>query len=207
MPYGMTEGQTQAYWNKKVCPSYTGAPSAYNIATAPVILNSKFAPVYMEYAEVEFMLSELNSWDQLHYLNGVNASIDKWRDISVELEGRDGDWVAAYEATKTAYLEGLPVASKTTVMAQKYLAFFNQGYQAWAEYRRTGEPKFLLQPGQHATGNVGGPYTDFIPLVAITTIPWRMTYPQQEFTVNASNVKAAVVQIGVDEMSQKLWWE
>ena len=206
MPYGMTEGQTQAYWNKKVCPSFYGA-AAYDASTAPVILNSKFAPVYMEYAEVEFMLSELNSWDQLHYLNGVNASIDKWRDICVELEGRDGDWVTAFEATRSAYLEGLPVASKTTVMAQKYLAFFNQGYQAWAEYRRTGEPKFLLQPGQHSTGVVGGPYTDFIPLVTITTIPWRMTYPQQEFTVNASSVKAAVVQIGVDEMSQKLWWE
>jgi hypothetical protein len=209
MPYGMTEGQTQNYWGKKLCPSFYGA-AAYDASTAIVILNSKYAPVYMEYAEVEFMLSELNNWDQTHYLNGVNASIDKWRDICINLEGRGADWVTAYEDQRTAFLAGLPAASKTTVMAQKYLALYDQAYEAWTEYRRTGEPKFLLQPGEHASvGATAGTYYDFIPLVNITTIPWRMTYPQQEFTVNATNAKAAATAVGTggDQMSTKLFWE
>ena len=55
-------------------------------------------------------------------------------------------------------------------------------------------------------GTDGNPII-FNPLVNITTIPWRMTYPQQEFTVNGANVTAAAAQIGGDQMSTKLFWE
>lgn len=206
MPYGMTEGQTQAYWNKRVCPSFYG-PAAYSPSTAIVILNPKYAPVYMEYAEVEFMLSELNNWDQAHYEAGILASMEHWRDISIELEGRSAAWSDNYNTMINNYFAALPPASKETVMAQKWIAFFNQGYQAWAEYRRTGEPGWLLQPGEIAMIGTDGNPIIFNPLVNITTIPWRMTYPQQEFTVNGANVTAAAAQIGGDQMSTKLFWE
>jgi hypothetical protein len=206
IPYGMTEGQTQAYWNKKLAPSYYG-PASYSSAYAPVILNPKFSPVYMEYAEVEFMLSELNSWDQTHYINGVTASCEYWRDLSIKFEGRDAVWVADFNAARDAFLAALPTASKETVMTQKYLAFFNQGYQAWAEYRRTGEPQMLLKPGEVSNVDADGNPILFTPLINITTIPWRMTYPQQEFTVNGTNVTAAAQAIGLDLMSTKLFWQ
>jgi hypothetical protein len=208
MPYGMTEGQTQNYWNKKLCPSFYGA-AAYNSATAPVILNAKFAPVYMEYAEVEFMLSELNNWDQSHYEFGIRASMEHWRDVCIDLEGWDPSEIAAYNTDMDAYIAAMPAANKTTVMTQKYLAFFNQGYQAWFEYNRTGEPGFLLRPGQNASVDADGNMITFIPLVTLTNLPLRMTYPQQEFTVNASSVTAAVAALGAggDAMSTKLWWE
>ena len=206
MPYGMTEGQTQAYWNSKACPSFYGA-AAYSPTTAPVILNAKYAPVYMEYAEVEFMLSELNNWDQAHYEAGIRASMEHWRDISIALEGRDATWVTSYNTMMDTYFASLPTATKETVLTQKYLAFFNQGYQAWAEYRRTGQPAFMLQPGEVSMiGSDGSPIL-FVPLVNITTIPWRMTYPQQEFTVNGANAAAAATAIGGDQMTTKLFWE
>jgi hypothetical protein len=207
IPYGMTEGQTQAYWGKKLAPSFYGA-AAYSPATAPVILNAKYAPVYMEYAEVEFMLSELNNWDQAHYLAGVQASIDHWRDVSATLEGWTADQVNAFNVERDAYLADVPAASKETVMTQKYLAFYDQAYQAWAEYRRTGEPRYLLKPGEQTSVDlVDGSPIYFQPLITITTIPWRMTYPQQEFTVNGANVTAAAAAIGGDEMSTKLFWQ
>lgn len=31
----------------------------------------------MEYAEVEFLLSEVNGWSQTNYLKGVTASLEK----------------------------------------------------------------------------------------------------------------------------------
>jgi hypothetical protein len=206
MPYGMTEGQTQNYWGKKLCPSFYG-PAAYTVSAAPVILNPKYAPVYMEYAEVEFMLSELNNWDQAHYEAGVRASIDHWRDVSIALEGRDASWVSDFEALTEEYMSALPAATKETVMTQKYLAFFDQAYQAWFEYNRTGQPAFLLQPGETASVDADGNPILFTPLISITTIPYRMTYPQQEFTVNGTNATAAAAAVGGDQMSTKLWWQ
>jgi hypothetical protein len=205
IPYGMNEGQTQQYWGKKLAPSFYG-PAAYSSTYAPVILNAKYAPVYMEYAEVEFMLSELNSWDQTHYVAGIQASIDHWRDVCTDLEGWDADMVTAFNLERDAYLAAVPAASKETVMTQKYLSFYNQAYQAWAEYRRTGEPRFLLKPGEQTSVDGSGNPIYFEPLINITTIPNRMTYPQQEFTVNGANVTAAAASIG-DQMSTKLWWQ
>jgi len=207
MPYGMTDGQTQQYWAKKVCPSYYG-PAAYSSTYAPVILNPKFPVVYMEYAEVEFMLSELNAWDVTHYTNGVRASIENWRDLCITLEGWDATKVSDFNTEMEAYMAALPAPTKTTVLTHKYLALFNQAYQAWAEYRRTGEPSFLLQPGEISSTATDGSDIIFNPLISITTIPWRMTYPQQEYTVNGASVTAAAADLtGGDNMTTKLWWE
>ena len=210
IPYGMTEGQTQQYWGKKLAPSWYGL-AAYSSDYAPVILNAKYAPVYMEYAEVEFMLSEMNNWNQTNYINGVTASIDHWRDISVKLEGRDAAWVSDFNAQRDAYIDSLPIADKITVMTQKYLAFYNQAYQAWAEYRRTGEPGFLLKPGEISHQLADSTIILFTPLLSypITDIPRRLTYPQQEFTVNGTNASAAAAAVGVggDKMTTQLFWQ
>ena len=209
IPYGMTEGQTQAYWLKAMAPSWYGTGS-YDISRAPVILNPKFSPVFMEYAEVEFILSELNNWDQTHYLNGVTASIEHWRDLSVKFEGRDASWVSDLNAARDAYISALPPANEETVLTQKYLAFYNQAYQAWAEYRRTLQPKMLLLPNEISSIDaISGNPILFNPLITISTIPWRMTYPQQEFTINGANASAAAVAVGTggDKMSTKLFWQ
>jgi len=206
MPYGMTSAQTQAYWNKKVCPSYYGA-AAYSTVTAPVILNAAYPVVYMEYAEVEFMLSELNNWDPTHYANGVRASIEHWRDVCISLEGWDATMVSDFNTAMEDYLAALPPATKETVMTHKYLAFFNQAYQAWFEYNRTGEPTFLLKPGEISSVDGDGNPIVFTPLVTMTNLPLRMTYPQQEATVNGTNYTNAGQAIGGDLMTTRLWWE
>jgi len=204
MPYGMTDGQTQAYKGK--CASFYGL-GAYDANYAIVILNKKFAPVLMEYAEVKFMLSELREWNQDDYLAGARASIEHWRNVCVSLEGWTTDDVNAFNTDMEAYLAALPAANKQTVMAQKYLAFYHQGYQAWFEYNRTGEPFFLLKPGEIANRTTDGTDVIFEPLVTIDHVPWRMRYPQQEYTVNGSQVTAAAGVIGGDQMTTKLWWE
>jgi hypothetical protein len=212
IPYGMNESQTQNYWSKgyqgtqsKKAPSYYGA-AAYSSVTAPVILNPKFSPVYMDYSEVEFMLSEINNWDQAHYVAGVTASIEFWRDLSVKFEARDAAWVSDFNAAKDAYLAALPEANSERVLTQKYLSFFNQAYQAWAEYRRTGQPKMLLRPFETSSVAADGSLILFKPLVEVTDIPRRMTYPQQEFTVNGTNANAAAAAIGGDQMTTLLFW-
>jgi len=205
MPYGMTDGQTQAYKGKTA--SWYGSGS-YNSSSAIVILHQKFAPVLMEVAEVKFMLSELKGYSQQEYVDGTRASLEHWGSVCHNLESWDDATFNTYVTDMNSYLANLPPASKKTVLAQKYIAFYNQGYQAWAEYRRTGEPSFLLKPGEIANVDGSGNNVYFNPLITITTIPLRMTYPQQEYTVNASQVTAAAAGLaGGDEMTTKLWWE
>lgn len=209
MPYGMTDGQTQSYWSKKLAPSFYG-PAAYDVATAPVILNPKYPIVFMEYAEVEFNLCELNNWDMEHYIAGVKASIEHWRDLAKSLEGWSSEQDSTFAADYQAYIDTLPTVAppdKQTVLTQKYLAFYDQAYQAWAEYRRTGEPEMLLKPGEKTSVDADGNPILFDPLVNLTTVPNRLTYPQQEYTVNATSVTNAATAVGGDEMNTLLWWQ
>ena len=204
MPYGMPDAQSQSYKGK--CASFYGA-GAYSSSSAIVVLHPKFPMPYFHYDEVQFMLSELKGWDQTNYETGVRASINFWRDICVKLEEWDETQIADFNAEVDAYMAALPPASKSTVMAQKYLAFYVQGYQAWAEYRRTGEPSFLIVPGEITNTTSDGTPILFEPLISITTIPWRLTYPQQEYTINPTAVNAAASTIGGDYMSTKLFWQ
>lgn len=203
MPYGMPDALTQSYKSK--CPSFYGT-GAYDPAYAIVVMNPKFPMPYFHYDEVCFMLSEINGWDQTYYENGVRASIEFWRDLAVNLEGWDQAKVEVFDSTYEAYMGLLPPAEKKTVMTQKYLAFYVQGYQAWSEYRRMGEPEMLVKPGEITHVTSSGDVL-FEPLVTISTIPWRLTYPVQEYTINPTAVNNAATAIGGDEFSTKLFWQ
>jgi len=195
MPYGISEAATKAYWSKKLCPDFYNSPS--------VVQSSMYTPVFMDYAEVEFILSELNGWNQTHYINGVTASLEFWRNLSNALMGS-----APYTSTGiSTYVASLPLANQENVLTQKYIAFYMQGYQAWAEYRRTGFPKLLVKPGETSHKDGTNEYK-FTPLEDTHgDIITRVTYPEQEFVVNKDMVTAAAVSIGGDEKFTKLWWD
>lgn len=162
------------------------------------ILTATYAEVLMEYSEVEFILSELNGWSQTNYENGVRASMDKW--------GVDAEDINTFIAT-------LPPANQENVLTQKYAAMFMQPQVSWADYRRTGYPKspILLLPGQTGYELDGTPYV-FTPLVnGMTDMPYRISYPVSEQSVNGSNWNAAASQYsgpsaGLDAIDAKLWW-
>lgn len=158
------------------------------------IFSPTYAEILMEYAEVEFILAEVNGWSQSNYEKGVQASMDKWG-------------VSADKAT--AYIAALPPANKENVITQKYVALFMQPQTAWVEYRRTGYPNgsILLLPGQTGYELDGTPYV-FTPLVSgMTDLPSRIAYPLVEQTVNSKNWSAAVQKYGNnDVITGKLWW-
>src|SRR5690606_27030263 len=89
------------------------------------ILSATRGEVLMEYAEVEFILSELNSWSQEHYENGVRANMER---------------VGVDDAEITEFIGNLPPANARNVMNQKYVSLFYNPDEAWNEYRRTGYP-------------------------------------------------------------------
>ncbi len=184
---------------------YRGAPYGVNSTLSQTqgalasqfgsyIYKADYTELLMEYAEVEFLLSENNNWDNTHFQNGIKASMAKF---------------GVPEAEVTAFLEGLPTANEETVITQKYIALFMQPNEAWAEYRRTGFPNTLILPGQDGK-TIGTPeipsisYT-FTPDVVITGIPQRFEYPTDLYSLNRDNLDAAVSKLkDGDSMSSKL---
>lgn len=97
--------------------------------------------------------------------------------------------------------EGAPVEKKQErIITQKWIANFNNGNEAWADYRRTNYP--ALMPASDAGNKSDG-------LVSSQFGARRMKYPLAEYTNNGENVNAAVSQHlgGPDRMSTRLWWD
>lgn len=160
------------------------------------VYKMNYREIFMEYAEVEFLLSEANGWSQANYTKGVTASLERW---------------GVPAADVTSFVAALPAASKENVLNQKYVALYMQPYEAWAEYRRTGYPNTLLLPGQTGTYNV--PYErattyTFTSLIAgLTDLPNRLFYPTSTQSLNRINYEAASAAIGGDKMNTKLIWD
>lgn len=86
------------------------------------------------------------------------------------------------------------------IIIQKWIANYNLGNESWADYRRTGYPRFIPATDK---GNKSGGVVDNV------LGPRRMPYPQIEKTNNAANLQDAVQNMlkGADNMATDLWWD
>jgi len=82
-------------------------------------------------------------WTQI----GVDPRIAHWAGLAgVKVSQTAVDsYVAAVGGTVNA----------ETVATQKYIHFYMQGTEVWAEYRRTGFPKTLLKPEEYSYSKSG----------------------------------------------------
>jgi hypothetical protein len=81
------------------------------------------------------------------------------------------------------------------IMTQKWLAYFPNGWEAWAELRRTDLP--ALYP-RMASQN---------PDVAKDEIMRRVTFVSSEYETNAVAVDDALIKLGGPDIgSTRLWW-
>jgi len=162
-----------------------------NVSLPFAPIQATYGEVFMEYAEVCFLMSEYNNWDQAWYEKGIRASMEKWGAATADID---------------AYIAGLPAASKETVLTQKYIALYMQPHEAWTEYRRTGYPKTLVMPNTTYTSNAGIVYS-FVPLVVdAKNLPDRIGFSQSEQLLNVDGYKTGVEKLGgADNMLTKLW--
>ncbi|MEQ8702302.1 MAG: SusD/RagB family nutrient-binding outer membrane lipoprotein [Phaeodactylibacter sp.] len=170
MPYGLTDGEAFAL------KSTTSRPSGLvREATAPAVI--------MDYAEVKFLEAEavqrgvLTGDAAAAYAEGVEASMNYW---GITDEAAIANYVAAnpYDANNW----------KESLGWQKWIAFYMNGPQAWAEWRRLDYPQ--LEVPAAATNDV---------------IPVRLPYPISEQTRNNSSLQA--VTSTPNDLSSKLWWD
>lgn len=182
MPYGIPSQLTTSQVSSVSLFSYS-------------VLKPDYTEYLMEYSEVEFLLSEINGWNQDHYEKGIRASMVKWE--------------VSQQATDS-YMTELPPANRKNVLTQKYIALFMQPYEAWAEWRRTGYPDILIKPG--GTGTLVNPISNkliytFIPLIGLTEMPARLFYPSSQQYLNNDNYQSAAQNIGGDYLATKLIWD
>lgn len=199
--------QTQNYAETSDLTQYRGMPigipDALTASQRPNtslfsfnVLRQDYTEILMEYAEVEFLLSEINGWNNTNYINGVTASMERWGVADNQI---------------TVFIASLPAANQANVLNQKYIALYMQPYEAWSEYRRTGFPSTILQPG--ATYSLNNPDPDgnttyvFVPITTATEMPARLTYPNTLSTLNRLNYEEASANIGGDLTSTKLIWD
>lgn len=145
------------------------------------------APVYLvTYAQVLFALAEAaeRGWisgDAGEYYNqAVEASVQQWTGST---EGVD-EFLARPGITFE------PGNAMKMICTQRWVHLYMFGYEAWAEWRRTGYPDNLVEPN-------GVP------------VPGRLSYPDNEAFNNRKNYEDAIQRQfdGDDNIHGKVWWD
>ena len=88
--------------------------------------------------------------------------------------------------------------NRERVLIQKWLANFPNGWETWADIRRTGYPKLFKIGVNEAPSGEG---------VTDERGMRRLKFPQSEYNTNAQNVRDAVKLLGGEDLfGTDLWW-
>lgn len=145
------------------------------------------APVYLvTYAEILFARAEAAAlnWTTEDPVTNYNSAIEN----SIAQWTGDASLATAYLAQPDiVYDAGNAVEQIST---QRYIHLFMHGYQAWAEWRRTGYPDNLVQPNGNA-------------------VPLRQSYTSDEALNNTENYEEAIQRQfgGQNSIYGRLWWD
>ena len=156
-------------------------PGKYFISpAAPAVIYS--------YAEVLFNLAEaaqrgyIGGSAENYYEQAIKASFDQFG-ITGE------DVIDAYLAQSSVQYDA--ANWKKAIGEQKWIAFFGQGLDAFAEWRRLDFPQLMAGPASALNGE----------------IPVRLFYPGTEQSLNGKNREEAVKRQGEDILTVKLWFD
>lgn len=152
--------------------------------------------IYMSFAEVEFLRAEaiVLGWvagdAKQAYESGVYAAC-KHLELYPNAEPIDDDDIEDYlEENGVEYDENDAIELINT---QKWIALLFDGFEAYANYRRSGFPD--ISPGL-SDGESGG------------EVPRRLRYPIGEKVNNASNYNEAVsLLLDGDVITSRMWWD
>lgn len=199
LPNGLTSAAAAAYLGNGIrCTSKIG--TYFIEPDAPGML--------MSYAELKFILAEAvqrglisgsSITAQQYYEDGIYASYTQFgNDIVTNvpvyypgfaaLSMKVDDYYSDYLSHNGAW-DAANALEK--IATQKWIAMFDQGIQAWFEWRRTGYP--LLTPALDGLND--------------GKIPVRLKYPSDEYARNEVNLNDAVARQGTDNLNTRVWWD
>lgn len=162
----------------------------------PVFQNPSNPISVMSHAEVRFLQAEaalrgfISGDAEAFYEQGIRAVMERYE--------IDSDAVDTYLADPdVAWDAGASTEEQIEqIILQKWLALFGRsGFEAWAEYRRTGYPE-LQEIGAPGGGTTNG------------VVPRRVPYPESEDAVNGSNKDQAISRLSEgDTYLSRMWWD
>ncbi len=128
------------------------------------------------------------------YYNGIRASV-----VSAGIVWDETALKTFLENPGVVYVPGDKEGNLYKIRLQKWLSLYLQGYQAWAENRRTDVPLLSPAPGTRFPGLHNRP-------------PFRIQYPNTEQDLNKTNYLAAKAAAGIlaDKdffWGNQQWWD
>ncbi|MCR4774069.1 MAG: SusD/RagB family nutrient-binding outer membrane lipoprotein [Prevotella sp.] len=124
------------------------------------------------------------------YEQGIATSIKAKFSLVSQATPDDAE-IAAYIAQDGVAYSGTDADKIKLIALQRWIAgFFEDGVEAWADWRRLGYP--VLVPG---------------PKAVVTHIPYRMIYSSDDVSTNAANYKAAQEVQGENDTDTRVWWD
>ena len=179
-PYGLTRDNAVAFatsnpnYARLLHPSKRTATSPINILSASQIYLAR-----AEAAQIGWTTENVASM----YSTGIMRSWEEWGVYNAAA-------FAAYLAKPAVDLASSPL---TKIQTQQWLAFYPNGTQGWANWRRTNVPALTAAPG---TG---------LPIIR------RIPYGPNDYNFNLENVTVAAAQYTVggqpDSQDAKVWWD
>jgi hypothetical protein len=148
------------------------------------------APVYLvTYAQALFAKAEAA---KLGWIPGDDAEAKLNYDLAIENSVLQwtGSTAGASDLLAQTAVQYDPANSIKQIATQRWVHLFMHGYEAWAEWRRTGYPDNLVSPGGRA-------------------VPTRQSYTDSEAANNTQSYNAAVQRQfnGQNGLYGKLWWD
>ncbi|MEN8250969.1 MAG: SusD/RagB family nutrient-binding outer membrane lipoprotein [Bacteroidota bacterium] len=163
------------------------APEEYklgrSIQAANIYAADAWTPL-MNYDEVLFIMAEINN-DETSFRDAIKASALNW---------------GASEADATTLSAGIAFDGLESIITEKWVANYMQGFQGWSEYRRTGFPSFIDLPADGVEVGVD---------IGSLKVPNRRAYPTDEEQLNKANYTEAVNGL-VDQVGQQktpMFWQ
>lgn len=157
-----------------------------------------FPQIVMTAAESHFLAAHaallgIGSDANGHYQMGLRHAMKLWDVPDAEID-------AFIASEDMASLNGTMEENLEKIAIQRWIAYFTEGYEAWAVVRDTGYPKLpgmettALDGDMYEIGDLNGAY------------PQRMRYGSSAYNTNGDNVNAALSEQGPDLQSTKLFW-
>lgn len=167
-----------------------GVPNTTGVSLLGTAIYAQAAPVYLvTYAQVLFAKAEAA---KRGWIPGGDVAAKTNYDLAIEQSMRQ--WTGGTTGLSTFMAQpGItydPANAMKQIAMQRYVHLFMHGFEAWAEWRRTGFPDNLVSPGGKA-------------------VPLRHAYPPNEVFNNATNYQEAVQRQfgGQDNLYGRVWWD
>lgn len=184
IPYGLERDASLAWTKANPTWSLILNDDFREQGSALTILS--YGQVLLAIAEAQYLGWASPSTYVDNYVAGLRASWEEWGVYD------EDEFDSFINGGNVALAGGQAAGDRNKIALQRWVTFFPNGAQGWAEWRRSGVP--ALTPTPYAVNPSG-------------QIPIRFRYPTVEYTYNPTGVDQGVSSMGGDTEIIPVWWD